>query len=290
MKRYYCFTCLLAGFIALCMQSCSKREEQKGERFHPQAEAYLDSYNKEFKNLSTSANEAAWLLNTKIQEGDTLTQKRYEESSQKLTDFTGSLANIDSAKKYIEIKDELSPFQKKQMEYVLFLAGGSPATAREAVKELIKVTAEQTKILYGFDFKINGKSVTKNDIGNILTSSPKLNDRLNAWTASKEVGKSLKAGLQHLRDLRNKTVQGLGFSDYFSYQVSEYGMTSDEMLAMNDNFIKEIWPLYRELHTWTRYELAKKYNQKYLSFYPLTGFRTNGDKVGKALLIPNQKE
>ena len=25
--------------------------------------------------------------------------------------------------------------------------------------------------------------------------------------------------------------------------------------------IHDVWPLYRELHTWARYELAKKYNQ-----------------------------
>ena len=85
---------------------------------------------------------------------------------------------------------------------------------------------------------------------------------------ARKLGKPLKAGLQQLRDLRNKSVQGLGFSDYFTYQVSEYGMTTDEMIAMNDNFIKEIWPLYRELHTWARYELAKKYNQKVPDFIP----------------------
>ncbi|RYD71070.1 MAG: peptidase, partial [Sphingobacteriales bacterium] len=35
-----------------------------------------------------------------------------------------------------------------------------------------------------------------------------------------------------------------------------------EMLDLNHKFIKEVWPLYRELHTYARYELAKKYGQK----------------------------
>jgi peptidyl-dipeptidase A len=258
----------IAGLLTSCLCSCTKSEEKKTEPFHPQAQTYLEAYNLEYKKLSTAANEAAWLLNTKIQEGDTITQKRYEEATQKLTDFTGSLVNIDSSKKYLAEADQLAPIQKRQMDYILFLAGGAPATAAETVKELIKVSAEQTQVLYGFDFKIDGKSVTKNDISNQLSTSSKLNERLKAWTASKEVGKPLKAGLQRLRDLRNKTVQGLGFTDYFSYQISEYGMTTEEMLAMNDNFIKEIWPLYRELHTWARYELAKKYHQKVPDFIP----------------------
>jgi peptidyl-dipeptidase A len=265
MKQHYL---AMIGMTALCIVSCSKSERKAKEIYHPQAASYLDGYSIEFKRLSTEANEAAWLLNTKIEEGDTVTQKLYEAAAKKLTDFTGSLANIDSSKKYLAIADQLSPIQKRQMEYILFLAGGAPATAAETVKELIKVNAEQTKVLYGFDFKIDGKSVTKNDISNLLTTSSNLTERLKAWNASKEVGKPLKGGLEQLRDLRNKSVQGLGFADYFTYQVSEYGMTTKEMLAMNDNFIKEIWPLYRELHTWARYELAKKFNQKVPDFIP----------------------
>src|SRR6187455_433169 len=172
------YSIAFAGLTALCLWSCTKPEEKKTEVLHPQAATYLQDYNLEYQKLSTEANEAAWLLNTKIEEGDTVTQKLYEEAAQKLTDFTGSLANIDSAKKYLAIADQLSPIQKRQMDYVLYLAGGAPATASETVKELIKVNAEQTKVLYGFDFKIGKKSVTKNDISNLLISSSNLNERL----------------------------------------------------------------------------------------------------------------
>jgi peptidyl-dipeptidase A len=286
MKRYYF---ALAGLAVACFWSCTKSEEKSSEPFHPLAATYLDGYILEFKRLSTEANEAAWLLNTKIEEGDTVTQKVYEEAAQKLTDFTGSLANIDSSKKYLGIADQLSPLQKRQMEYILFLAGGAPATASETVKELIKVNAEQTKVLYGFDFKIDGKSVTKNDIANLLTVSSNLTERLKAWNASKEVGKPLKVGLEQLRDLRNKSVQGLGFPDYFSYQVSEYGMTTEEMLALNDNFIKEVWPLYRELHTWARYELAKKFNQKVPDFIPAHWLPNQWAQNWQAIVDSNAK-
>jgi peptidyl-dipeptidase A len=262
--RLHPFAFLLFGLLSACKPS---PEEQKA-KLQQQADAYLVSYNDELQKLYTVAAEAEWNLNTRIVEGDTTTQRIYEETRQKFTDFMGSQANIDSSKKYLELKDQLAPLQVKQLEAILFAAGGSPATAAEAVKELIKVSGEQTKILYGFDFKIDKKSVTKNDINNILTSDAKLNDKLKAWTASKEVGKELKPGLEKLRDLRNKTVQGLGFSDFFTYQVSEYGMTRDEMLGMTEGFIKEIWPLYRELHTWARYELARKYNQPVPEYLP----------------------
>ena len=36
-------------------------------------------------------------------------------------------------------------------------------------------------------------------------------------------------------------------------------MSTEEMLELNDQLIRDIWPLYRELHTYARYELAKRY-------------------------------
>lgn len=62
--------------------------------------------------------------------------------------------------------------------------------------------------------------------------------------------------------MRNKTVQGLGYKDYFEYQVSDYGMTTQEMIEMLQKFNKELYPLYRELHTYARYEYAKKHGVK----------------------------
>jgi peptidyl-dipeptidase A len=56
-------------------------------------------------------------------------------------------------------------------------------------------------------------------------------------------------------------VQTLGYKDFFSYQVTDYGMNTDELMRVCQGMVKDVWPLYRELHTWARYELAKKYNQ-----------------------------
>jgi peptidyl-dipeptidase A len=72
----------------------------------------------------------------------------------------------------------------------------------------------------------------------------------------------------NLRNLRNQTVQALGYPDFFTYQVSDYGMTTAEMLQMTDNLLREIRPLYRELHTWARYELAQRYGVPVPEYLP----------------------
>jgi peptidyl-dipeptidase A len=43
--------------------------------------------------------------------------------------------------------------------------------------------------------------------------------------------------------------------------VADYGMSTKEMMTLMDRLIAELRPLYRELHTYARYELAKRYKQ-----------------------------
>lgn len=86
--------------------------------------------------------------------------------------------------------------------------------------------------------------------------------RQQVWQASKTIGPTLKEDLLNLRDLRDQTVQALGYPDYFTYQASDYGLICDEMMALVRKINTELRSLYRELHTYARYELAKKYGVK----------------------------
>jgi peptidyl-dipeptidase A len=54
-------------------------------------------------------------------------------------------------------------------------------------------------------------------------------------------------------------VRALGYDDYHAYKVSAYGMTSGEMEELLLRINRELRPLYRELHTWARHELAARY-------------------------------
>ena len=62
-------------------------------------------------------------------------------------------------------------------------------------------------------------------------------------------------------------MQALGYPDYFTYQASDYGLSREEMMALVRKINTELRPLYRELHTYARYELAKKYHVKQVPDY-----------------------
>jgi len=223
------------------------------------AQQFIDSYTQQYVQLYTQQEEAQWKANIEIKEGDSTNTIAARHADEAIAAFTGSKENIEQAKKLLEQKDGLSELQRRQLEYILYTAANNPQTVADIVKQRIKAENDQTQKLYGFQYKLNGKKLSTNDIDDILKKETDVQKRLAAWNASKEVGTTLKAGLVNLRDLRNKTVQALGYNDYFTYQVSDYGMKTDEMMQLMDKLMHDLWPLYRELHTYMRYETAKKY-------------------------------
>ncbi len=255
------FLLVLAFGAFACTQNPKETTTTENEA-QLSAQRFLDSYTREFKQLYYASAEAEWASNTRIVAGDTTNAWQVQQANEALARFTGSAQNISEAQNLLSQAEALRPLQVKQLQTILYNAANNPATVEAKVNERIKAEAAQTEMLFGYDFKIDDQSVSTNDIDNILKGTYNLDSRLNAWTASKEVGVNLREGLLNLRRLRNETVSALGYDNYFAYQVSDYGMSTQEMLELNEQLIRDIWPLYRELHTYARYELAKRYGSK----------------------------
>jgi peptidyl-dipeptidase A len=248
---------LIAILSALAVLGC--RADAQAPQQNPELEGFLAEYAKQYQRLNYASNLAEWESNTHIVEGDSTNAVRTRRANEDLARFVGSTDNITRIKGYLAHRERLTPVEARQLEVMLYYAAEKPQTAADVVSKRIAAETEQTEKLYGYQFKVHGKPVTPNDIDDALRTEKRLPERLAVWQASKEVGPTLKPGLVRLRDLRNQVVQTLGYPDYFNYQVSEYGMSTDEMLKLVDNLNRDLRPLYRELHTWARYELAKRY-------------------------------
>jgi peptidyl-dipeptidase A len=251
---------LLSG-CASATQTGSAGSDIGGAVTQAVVQSYLDSYAKEYQRLYIASSEAQWASNTHIVEGDSTNAVRTRAADEALNAFVGSTHNINTIRTFLRAGSVITPIQKRQLEAMLYNAGTGPQTVADVVKRRIAADAAQTEKLYGYTFTVNGKPVTPNQIDSVLRNSGNLTDRRAFWESSKAIGPTLKPGIVELRSLRNQTVQALGYPDFFTYQVSDYGMTADEMLALTDMMNRELRPLFRELHTWARYELAKKYNQ-----------------------------
>ncbi|OUR92332.1 peptidase [Flavobacteriales bacterium 34_180_T64] len=261
---------ILLSATFLLVFSCKKEAEKPvaNDALKTDVQAFLDDYSTSFTKLYYDSAQAEWDANTKIIAGDTTNAYNVQKANEAYAKFTGSTDVIKKTRTFLEQESELDIVQVRQLNTILYAAANNPETVSELVKERITAENAQNETLFGYDFKVNGTSVTTGDIDKVLRESNDEAERLANWTASKEVGKGLKDGLENLRNLRNETVGALGYDDYFTYQVSNYGMSRKEMRDEMNKMVKEVWPLYRELHTWARYELAKKYNADVPEYIP----------------------
>lgn len=263
MQKFIVFGVMLSSFY---FWGCKAGRDKVA--FQKEAQVFLNGYNQEYQKLLAAASETQWVLNTHIVEGDSIAKIASQKAEESFAAFTGSKSVIESARKFLEQQKLLDSLQVRQFHAILFIAGNNPEVAADVVKKRIAKQNAQIETLYGFKFMLDGKEVTPNKLDEILRESKNLKERESAWNASKEVGKPLKSGVLELRGLRNQSVQALGYKNYFDYQASEYGLSSEELRKITQSMIADSWTLYRELHTWARYELAKKYNQPVPEYLP----------------------
>jgi peptidyl-dipeptidase A len=219
-----------------------------------------------FLNLANAGYQALYRVNS-IAQWDAATDvtpahdAASDTAGQAMAAFTGNPALINEAKALLEHRQELKALTLLELDRVILNAAEGPMTNPKLVADRVAAETQQASTLNSFVFHLDGTVITANDIDNCLATNRDLARRRAVWEASKLSGPALKPGLVKLQKLRNGVAQELNYSDYFTLQVAGYGMSTGEMIAMQDNFMRQLRPLYLQLHTWVKYELAKRYNQ-----------------------------
>ena len=232
----------------------------------PQQEAdeFLEAYDSISAPLYTVTADAYWKAATDVT--DSHVGERIGAEAAMAT-FAGNAYVIEKTRGLLEHSDQLDELTRRQLDKILLAASEYPGTVPELVQARVEQEAKQSAILDSFEFcedrrgETCQKPVTPNEIDNVLRESRSDSQRRKIWEVSKQSGPALKDGLIELRRLRNELAQEMGYSSFFALQVADYGMTVDEMSALMERFIEDLKPLYSQLHTWTKHELAKRYNQ-----------------------------
>ena len=223
-----------------------------------QADRFLTLMNASYQALYKVNSEAQWKAVTDVTPAHDAAS---EAAGQAYAAFNGNPEVIRQARELLQQSAELKPLTVRELNQVLLNAAEGPMTNPLLVSRRIALETKQASLLNSFQFKLEGKPITANEIDNLLTSSTDLAKRKAVWEASKEIGPTLKEPLIMLRDLRNGVAGEMNYPDYFSLEVAAYGMKADEMLKMNEQFMKDLRPLYLQLHTWAKYKLAEKFHQ-----------------------------
>lgn len=188
--------------------------------------------------------------------------------------FSGNPWVIESVKDLMADGARLDDLTRRQLQGVLLAASEYPGTIPEVVAARVAAEAEQSAILDSFEFCADRgpggcrEVVTPNQIDKVLVESRDEAERRKIWEVAKQTGPALKEGIGQLRDLRNEVAREMGYDSFFALQVADYGMTVDEMMAMMERFNADLKPLYEQLHTWTKHELAERYGQEVPELIP----------------------
>lgn len=232
----------------------------------PAAQSFLDDYHSLLSRLYTLDANASWDAATDVSDRN---EGRATSASQATAAFVGDPRIIAAARAWKARAAELSPLQARQIDAILYTSGDAPGDQTELVNARLAAETRLRGVQDSFSYCLEARDaagvcpnpLSANDIDAKLRASTDPAERLAVWKASKEIGVPLKAGLGELRTLRNDLARKSGYSSYFAYQVSEYGMTADEMMALLDQLNKDMAPLYTELHKWSKRQFAKKYGQ-----------------------------
>lgn len=242
---------LATVFLAGSLHAASGDPQERADRF-------LSLVNAAYQALGTVESEAQWNAVTDVKpEHDAAAETAAKASAA----FNGNPFLIREARTLLAQRDQLDPITVRQLERVLLNAAEAPMTNPDLVTRRIEAEVRQASALNTFEFRLDGRVITPNEIDNRLQTSRDLGERRAVWEASKQSGPALKPGLVQLQPLRNGVARELGHPDYFALQAAKFDMTTEEVLELMDEFMRELRPLYLQLHTWTKHELAKRYGQ-----------------------------
>lgn len=230
------------------------------------AQSFLDLYNSVYTSLYAVDAEANWAGATDVKPEN---EGRRAGADGMWAAFVGDPQVIATTKRLLSQKGALQPLQVKQLETILLEAGAYPGTMPDVVAARVAAEARAAGVQDAFVFCFEPRAAdgtcpnprTANDIDDALQNETDLAKRQRIWEASKEIGRPLKPELVQLQKLRNQVAREMGYSSFFGLQVAEYGMTSEEMIALLDSVATDVAPLYADVQTWATKQLAKKYGQ-----------------------------
>lgn len=253
-----------AGAIASNLVGCSQRRLRgPAAKDESEAKRFLSEYNNTFQRLYTASSEAQWAAATDVKPEHTEAAVR---ARQALDAFVGESARMETIASLRERPWAYEPIVRRQLDKAWLAAAHAPGTIPDLVNKRAEVEAKQSEAQDGFEFTLSlpgqsAKKVTANDLDEILQRSSQVEERLAAWTSSKEIGKPLRGGLIELQRLRNAVARELKFSSFFGLEVADYGMSVAEVMELGRTVLAQTRPLYEQLHCWAKHSLAKKYGQ-----------------------------
>lgn len=141
------------------------------------------------------------------------------------------------------------PLLTRQLErlYLRYLVGQRDPATIDRITELEKeVRAE----VVNHRPQVGGRSVSDNDIAQILREETDSAVRREAWEAGKEIGARIADRVRELAHLRNEGARRLGFPDYYHLSLAGQELDPEELFDLLERLARQTEAPFREAKAW----------------------------------------
>jgi peptidyl-dipeptidase A len=194
---------------------------------HP-VEQFLDAFVPQVERKSKQATQAAWLLET--------TGSSDAADLKADLDFETRLLFNDQTtyEKLLEWDKDPSlndPLLKRQLN-VLIRAFKQNQIPKPLLEEIAQKEAFLSMSYANFRPEIEGRTLSENEILEIMKKERNPQKRQIAWEASKRIGDVLAPQILDLVRLRNQAARSLGYQDYFQMQLDLQEVDREWLLSL----------------------------------------------------------
>ncbi len=227
------------------------------------ARAFIAAVEKDLFDLSVIGGRAAWVNSTYI-----------NDDTDALAAYFGTIGTEKGVKyateaaKYARVEglDFDTARKLNILRGALVLAAPSTPGAAARLNEL--ATRLQSAYAKG-RARHNGKEITGDDAEALMGTLRDPKQTAEIWQSWHEItGRPMRQDYTQLVEIANAGAKELGYADTGAMWRSQYDMSPEEFVAMEDRLLAELDPLYRQLHCYTRTKLNQKYGDK---IQPATG-------------------
>ena len=224
MKRYFVLTILLITLIFL-FTGCGENAMEK------KFKTFLTGHLKEVQPLMKEMNQTYWESAISGKKEDF---NKYAELEYKLKKTYSDKKNFSLLKEIKESGQIKNESLNRQLDilYNSYLGNQIDSTLLKKIVEKSAAVESQFSV---FRSKMGNKTITANEIKNILKNETDSKKRREAWMASKQVGKEVAADIIELVKLRNEAAKKLGFKNYYLMSLSLSEQNIDELTKIFKN-------------------------------------------------------
>lgn len=240
---------LLIFALAICVPLAAQKPTVKD------AAAFMDKAEAELLKLGIDGQRTEWVLENFINDD---TERIAAQSNERLIAKTTEY--VLAARKFDGLR---MPADLARKFLLLKLSLGMPAPNDAKLREELTTVAASLGGSYGKGKYCPGGASEKcfgiDDLDEQMVTLRDPKKLAEIWAGWHKVGAPMKERYARFVELSNQGARELGFKDTGAIWRSGYDMTPEEFSADLERLWKQVEPLYKELHAYTRKKLIAKY-------------------------------